>query len=114
MQIERRTYSSFPASEYENRFSRLQVEMEERKLDAVVVTAKENVVYFAGLETVGWDSKHRPVGCILAREAGAPILVIPESLAYVAEVTSWIGDVRLWGGFKRTGIPADPVHAIAD
>jgi Xaa-Pro aminopeptidase len=114
MQVEQVSYAAFPGSEYRERHERLRGEMDARGLDAVLVTAKENVLYFAGLETVGWDSKHRPVGCILPRDAGAPILVIPESLAYVAEVTSWIDDVRLWGGFKRTGIPPDPVHAIAD
>lgn len=113
MKVEKRTYSSFPTSEYEERFGRLRAEMDARKLDAVLVTAKENVLYFSGLETVGWDSKHRPVGCLLPRDREQPILVIPESLAYVAEATSWIEDVRLWGGFKRKGIPTDPVHAIA-
>jgi Xaa-Pro aminopeptidase len=113
MEVQELSYAAFPRVEYEHRYERLQGVMEERGIDAVLVTAKENVVYFAGLETVGWDSKHRPVGCILPREGPGPILVIPESLAYVAEVTSWIEDVRLWGGFKRTGIPRDPVEAIA-
>ena len=88
-------------------------ELEARDLDAIVVTAKENVVYFSGLETVGWDSKHRPLACILPRE-GQPALVIPESLAFVAEATSWVEDVRLWGGFKRKGVPTDPVVAIVE
>src|SRR5215831_16002818 len=113
VELERQLYAAFPASEYQSRFARLRAELEKRELDAVLVTAKENVLYFSGLETVGWDSKHRPVGCILPRDRDQPILVIPESLAYVAEATSWIGDVHLWGGFKRQGIPPDPVHAIA-
>jgi len=106
-------YSAFPRAEYEARHARLQEEMAARELDAILVTGKENVVYFAGLETVGWDSKHRPLGVLLPRE-GDPVLVIPESLAYVAEATSWVTDVRLWGGVKRRGIPTDPVTAIAD
>jgi Xaa-Pro aminopeptidase len=114
MQVEQVKYASFPTAEYEERFARLKREMEARDLDAVLVTAKENVLYFSGLETVGWDSKHRPVGCLLPLEGDSPILVIPESLAYVAEVTSWVPEVRLWGGFKRKGIPADPVQAIAN
>src|SRR5918999_1497323 len=106
-------YSAFPRAEYEARNQRLQDEMGDRDLDAILVTGKENVVYFTGLETVGWDSKHRPLGVIMRRD-GEPVLVIPESLAYVAEATSWVADVRLWGGFKRRGIPTDPVSAIAD
>jgi Xaa-Pro aminopeptidase len=113
MQAETVLYSAFPRAEYETRHRKLQEQMAEREIDAILVTGKENVVYFAGLETVGWDSKHRPLGLILPAE-GEPVLVIPESLAYVAEATSWVSDVRLWGGFKRRGIPTDPVVAIAD
>ncbi len=107
-------HAAFPVAEYRSRYEKLQVAMERHNLDAVLVTAKENVVYFSGLETVGWDSKHRPVGCILPRDEIHPVLVVPESLAYVAEVTSWVDDVRLWGGFKRAGIPQDPVVGIAE
>lgn len=113
MQTENRLYASFEQSEYETRLEKLQREMNARGMDAILVTGKENVVYFAGLETVGWDSKHRPLGCILPAD-GDPVLVIPESLVYVAEVTSWVRDVRLWGGFKRAGIPRDPVVGIVE
>lgn len=113
MQTESVLYSAFPRDEYETRHRRLQEEMGARDLDAVLVTGKENVVYLSGLETVGWDSKHRPLG-LLVPASGEPVLVIPESLAYVAEATSWVRDVRLWGGFKRTGIPSHPVAAIAE
>jgi Xaa-Pro dipeptidase len=113
MQTESVLYAAFPRDEYELRHRKLQAEMAERDLDAILVTGKENVVYFSGLETVGWDSKHRPLGLVLPSD-GEPVLVIPESLAHVAEATSWVSDVRLWGGFKRSGIPRDPVVAIAD
>jgi len=107
-------YAAFERTEYESRYRRLCAEMEARELDAILVTTKENVVYFSGLETVGWDSKHRPVGCILPADGSGPVLVIAESLAQVAQVTSWVQDVRLWGNFKVSGIPSDPVSAIAD
>jgi Xaa-Pro dipeptidase len=113
MQTESVLYAAFPRAEYELRHHKLQAEMAARNLDAVLVTAKENVVYFSGLETVGWDSKHRPLGLVVPAD-GQPALVIPESLAFVADATSWVRDVRLWGGFKRSGIPRDPVVAIAE
>ncbi len=114
MKVREVVHAAFPVAEYRDRYEKLRKAMEKRNLDAILVTAKENVVYFSGLETVGWDSKHRPLGCILPRDQPHPILVVPESLAYVAEVTSWVDDVRLWGGFKRAGIPHDPVVGIAD
>jgi Xaa-Pro dipeptidase len=113
MQTDSILYSAFERGEYESRHRRLQEEMARRELDAILVTGKENVVYFTGLETVGWDSKHRPLGAVLPCDE-EPALIIPESLAYVAEATSWVTDVRLWGGFKRSGVPSDPVTAIAE
>src|SRR5258708_22394462 len=114
MKVRNVVHAAFPVAEYKTRYEKLQKVMDKRNLDAILVTAKENVVYFSGLETVGWDSKHRPIGCILPREKGKPVLVVAESLVNVADVTSWIDDVRLWGGFKRKGIPNDPVVGIAD
>jgi Xaa-Pro aminopeptidase len=107
-------HATFAREEYERRTEELRREMERRELSAVLVTAKENVVYFSGLETVGWDTKHRPVGCVIGADGGSPILIIAESLANVARVTSWVEDVRLWGNFKVAGIPRDPVEAIAE
>jgi Xaa-Pro dipeptidase len=106
-------HATFAREEYARRTEDLRREMETRGLSAVLVTAKENVVYFSGLETVGWDTKHRPVGCVIPADGNGPILIIAESLANVARVTSWVDDVRLWGNFKVAGIPRDPVDAIA-
>lgn len=106
-------YSPFPTDEYQMRLKKARNLMDKYEFDALLVTAKENVLYFSGLQTVGWDSKHRPLGVILPREGG-PTMVIPESLAVVAKETSWVDDVRLWGGFKKPNLPKDPITGIVD
>lgn len=106
-------YSPFPTDEYQMRLKKAQGLMDKYEFDALLVTAKENVLYFSGLQTVGWDSKHRPLGVILPRE-GDPTMVIPESLGIVAKETSWVDDVRLWGGFKKPNLPKDPITGIVD
>ncbi|MFQ5794667.1 MAG: M24 family metallopeptidase [Candidatus Bipolaricaulia bacterium] len=105
-------YAEFPETEYRSRFEKAQQVMAERGLDTLLVTGKENVVYFTGLQTIGWMSKHRPLGAILLRDIDTPILVIPESLFSVAEATSWIEDVRYWGGTRFPDVPRDPIDAI--
>jgi len=108
----RGAYAPFPAEEYRGRLTRMREEMAGRQLDAVLVTAKENVVYFSGLLTIGWESKHRPLGLIIPADERSPVLIVAESLEFVAQESSWIGDVRLWGGVRVAGVPADPIVAI--
>jgi len=105
-------YSTFPKKEYEMRFQKAQKLMNKFGFDAMLLTSKENVIYFTGLETVGWETKHRPLGVVLPASGQKPALIIAETLAIVAEVTSWITDVRLWGGWKNPNAPKDPIIGI--
>ncbi len=108
----RGTYAPFPRAEYQRRLERLRRVMAQQGLDALLLTAKENVVYFSGLQTIGWDSKHRPLGLVVPADGRPPVLVVPESLEFVAYESSWIEDVRLWGGVRVPGAPPDPILAI--
>lgn len=108
----RGTYGPFPKAEYQNRLARLRQVMAGQSLDALLLTAKENVVYLSGLQTIGWDSKHRPLALIVPADHRTPVLVVPESLECVAYESSWIEEVRLWGGVRVPGAPPDPIVAI--
>jgi Xaa-Pro dipeptidase len=105
-------FADFPREEYAARVHRARDLMAAAGLDALVVTGKENVIYYTGLLTIGWISKHRPLGAIIARDHEAPLMVIPESLLSVAEESSWVDEVRPWGGVKVPGAPADPIDAF--
>jgi len=108
----RGTYGPFPRTEYEQRLARIRKHMAAAGLDALLLTSKENVVYFSGIQTIGWDSKHRPLGLIVPADNRMPVLVVAESLEYVTYESSWIEDVRLWGGVRVPGAPPDPIVAI--
>lgn len=108
----RGTYGPFPRQEFEGRLRRVRAAMSAQRLDAMLLTAKENVVYLSGLQTIGWDSKHRPLGLIVPADGRPPVLVVAESLEYVARESSWLDDVRVWGGVRVPGAPPDPILAI--
>jgi Xaa-Pro aminopeptidase len=108
---ERGRFAPFPADEYHRRVQRIRNEMSVHGMDAVLLTAKENVVYFSGIQTIGWESKHRPLGLLIPADQ-QPVLIIAESLESVAGESSWISDVRLWGGVRVPGVPSDPIVAI--
>lgn len=106
-------FAPFPVDEYVARHQKAQHLMEERGIDALLVTAKENVVYFSGLQTIGWDSKHRPLGVLIGRAPESPpMLVLPETLAHVARETSWIEELRPWGGWRYQDAAPDPIVGI--
>jgi Xaa-Pro dipeptidase len=52
------------------------------------------------------------MGLIVPVAPRPPVLVIPETLMAVARETSWVEDVRGWGGVRIEGAPADPVTAL--
>ncbi len=102
-------YSPFPVSEYEGRIAKARQLMEESGIDALVLTSKENVVYFAGIQTIGWDSKHRPLIVVVPRDPSCPVhMVLAESLYYVARESSWVDELRPWGGWME-GASEDPI-----
>jgi Xaa-Pro aminopeptidase len=100
----------FPTSEYLARVAKARQLMEQKGIDALLLTAKENVVYFSGLRTIGWISKHRPLGIVIPRDASKQVIsIIPETLYEVSYHSSWIDDIRAWGGWRRTDAVADPI-----
>lgn len=108
-------FAPFPSDEYFSRYKKAQYLMEEQGIDVLVLTGRENVIYFSGLQTIGWDSKHRPLGLILPRATDRePILVLPETLIQVARETSWIEMLRPWGGWRISDAPRDPILGIQE
>ncbi len=106
-------FSPFPPEEYVARYGKAQGLMAQQDIDALLLTGKENVIYFSGLQTIGWASKHRPLGLILPQAADQEaVMILPESLLEVARATSWIRTLRPWGGWRVPGAAADPVDAI--
>ncbi|MAS34392.1 MAG: hypothetical protein CL610_10320 [Anaerolineaceae bacterium] len=106
-------YAMFPTEEYLERVRKARLLMEERGVDALLLTAKENVVYFSGIRTIGWTSKHRPVGVIVPRESDKPVIsVIPETLYDVSFHSSWVDEIRPWGGWRRSDAVPDPIIGI--
>jgi Xaa-Pro dipeptidase len=106
-------YAPFPADEYAARVKKARVLMAEQDIDVLLVSSKENVVYFSGLQTIGWDSKHRPLMVLICQDSSKPVvMVLPESLSRVAYETSWIDELRPWGGWRMKDATPDPITGM--
>ena len=108
-------FAPFPTDEYTGRIDRVRREMAARGLDALIVTSKENVVYFTGLQTIGWDSKHRPIVVVIPCDDDVPVtMVLPETLLNVARETSWITELKPWGGWRVKDAAPDPITGAGE
>jgi Xaa-Pro dipeptidase len=106
-------YAPFPTDEYAGRVEKARALMAVQGIDALLVSSKENVVYFSGLQTIGWDSKHRPLMVLICQDSSKPVvMVLPESLSRVAYETSWIDELRPWGGWRMKDAPPDPITGM--
>ena len=99
----------FAPTEFAERFERLRIALEDRRLDALLVTAQSNFDYFTGFVVAHpWVSLSRNVVAILTRD-GRATLIVPTFLEGEARPGSWIDDIRL-----HQTIGAAPVDAIAE
>lgn len=87
-------FSEFPKSEYEKRQRKAQEIMQEKNIDGLLLTQKENIEYFSGYMTTHWGAKGFSIGAVVIPRIGDPVLIVPSFLRYTAEKTSWIKDIR--------------------
>jgi len=113
MNIRQPAYPLFPTEEFLERVRKARQLMSQQGIDALLLTEKANVVYFTGLRTIGWMSKHRPMGVIVPRSEDHPIIsVIPENLLEVSFNSSWVDEIAAYGGWRRQDLVADPLTAF--
>jgi Xaa-Pro aminopeptidase len=97
--IEEPNYPNFPAEEIEARCALARGLMRERGLDLLLVTARENVVYFSGYSSMAWVQKGVvPAVVLLAAKVEEPVMVLPDFWLGTAEKTTWLRDFVLHRG----------------
>jgi Xaa-Pro aminopeptidase len=108
-------FAPFPTDEYVARYKKAQRLMDERGIDALLLTTEENGVYFSGLDTLEWGAE-RPICVVVPRAADKePILVFPALLGDIALETSWIAALKPWGEWGGlVGAPPSAVAAIQE
>jgi len=84
----------FPHGEYAARYARIQEALRRRGLDALFLTGRQNLRYFAGLRDGAWDAAHFYFLTLLPAE-GQPVLMVSDGFQHLVK-QSWIEDVRYW------------------
>jgi Xaa-Pro dipeptidase len=95
------TYLDFPLAEYEVRFAMLRDKMQQARLDAVLLTMRDNVEYLSGFTTPSWRVLEKRFWLLVPLER-EPVLFIDPVHEINAAETSPIDDVRIWGSTGKS------------
>jgi Xaa-Pro aminopeptidase len=86
----------FPLDEYADRQKRILVEMEQRGIDALILTSDDNTFYFCGFQSIVWDSKVSTPCVLVITKHGDMMIATSRSGRETAKVTSCIEDIRFY------------------
>ena len=84
----------FPHDEYIARYARTQAVLEQHGMDALLLTGRQNLRYFAGLRDGAWDAPHFYFLTLLPA-SGDPVLMAANGFQHLVK-QCWIEDVRFW------------------
>ncbi|MCL5046606.1 MAG: Xaa-Pro peptidase family protein [Actinobacteria bacterium] len=105
-------YLVFSEQEYAEKVTKLQKLMAQKGMGGTILSKWANLVYFTGYKTTLYNSEFRPFLAVVPT-VGSPTLIVP-NLEYGGAVkTSWVEDVRIWGGTKGCAAP-DAVTLLKD
>lgn len=106
-------YPTFPKDEFGPRYRRAREAMDKLGIDVLLVTERENVVYFTGLQSCAWIQKGVvPAVVLLHVTDPEPIMLLPDFWLGTAEKTTWIDDFVLHHDSHSD--PDDFARLIAD
>jgi Xaa-Pro dipeptidase len=98
-------FPNMPRDEYEARIRRARELMQKHKVDALLLFAPEDLYYYTGFKKENFpiEKKWRR-GAIIPLE-GDPAMLMGNEVYFNAFTTSWVKDIRGWGGKAEYGRP---------
>lgn len=107
-------FPDFPPDEYATRFKRTQAALKAHGVDALFLTGRSNLRYFAGWRDGGWVCDHYYYFVILPAE-GSPVLLVAIGYQNLMK-QCWIEDVRYWPWTKAfyTAKESNSVKLVLD
>jgi Xaa-Pro dipeptidase len=105
-------FQRFPYEEYETRVSKAKDLMGKYGVDALLLFAPENIFYYTGFKKENFAVEKRwRRGAILPKN-GEMAMLMGNEVFFNAKVTSWVRDIRPWGGPVELGRPQNFVEAF--
>ena len=89
-------YADFPPQEHTARYARARQHMADQNLDALIVSGRENVYYFAGIHAYASEIQDVYVFCVVPQDASLGVSVITSTIYTHFASMTWVPDLRLW------------------
>lgn len=106
-------YPEIPKFEFEARLARAMELMSEEHLDGYLLFAEQNVSYFTGFRQT-FDSPTVVWIAALVTRGGEVCVVTTHGISNIIDKTTWVADVRAFGGSEYWGLPKDPIAVVTD
>jgi len=100
-------FPGIPYGEYKLRINRAQELMGKHGFDALLLFGIDNIRYYTGHIKASYGFSRRWRRGVVIPGKGAPVFVSNNITAKNAMMTTWIEDVRPWGGPKQFGYEKD-------
>lgn len=100
-------FPDFPREEYTLRLRRTQELMKKRGIDAWILFNHHNIRYFTGFEKVNYTNDDNWRRSLIIPSQGEPVIIAPQILYENFCITTWVKDIRAFGGPKHLDYMAD-------
>lgn len=106
-------YPNFPANEIAGRVRRVREAMAAEGIELLLLTDRENIVYFSGLSSIAWVQKGVvPAVLLIHADVEEPIMILPDFWLGTAEKTTWLEDFVLHHASHSD--PSDFANLVVD
>lgn len=100
-------FPDFPLEEYKLRINKTQELMKKSGIDACVLFNYHNIRYFTGFEKVNYTNDDNWRRSLIIPSQGEPVIIVPQILHENFRITTWVRDIRPFGGPKHLAYMAD-------
>lgn len=100
-------FPSIPSEEYALRINKAKELMGKYNYDALLLFGIDNIRYYTGHIKASYGFSRRWRRGVVIPEKGDPVFVSNNITAQNARTTTWVEDVRPWGGLRQFGYEKD-------
>ena len=89
-------YLDFPLQEYQARLESLRIEMENTRLDALILTTRDNVEFLCGFSTPSWRLGEKRFWLLVPIDSD-PVLFVDQVHEVNAQEITPLEEILVWG-----------------
>ena len=105
-------FPRFPKEEFQGRLAKAKELMGKFGIDALLLFAPENIYYYTGFKKENIPVEKRWRRGVILPKNGQPVMLAGNEVFFNATITSWVEDIRGWGGPPELGRPQNFLNAF--